>query len=389
MQSECIALQKGIIAVPVADLIGQPIKSLFPSYPVEYSYRHLPWSCYQSQYAANARLHQLLFHEQVTIISKTKDEVCIEVPNVFYITTQSTIPHTLYWTHLKNILPLSELPQIEKSHLPPAIDFRNPDTLNNQKIVSLIEPWHSKRLDLTFSAGTRFIVAPQNKRNHVAVYALNPHTHSTQTIHIPRQFLHSSNNTSKQQKVQSFLKIIRRWAHAQSGSLGYVFGGCSYIQTHAENNFTLKPSILTLQKLSHYERPHAPDIKTGFDCSNLILRAAQIVGLPYFYKNTHTLAQRLRPVLPHESISSGDLIWIPGHVIIVSDAQRNHIIEAHSYDGGYGKVHEIPLCKIFRGITTCADLQKTHKNGTLLQRLDSKGNVQQSYPKFKILKLTT
>ena len=388
MHTECSALRKGIVIVPVADLAGQPLAELFPSHSIEYAYRHLPWSCYRSQYAANGRLHQLLFHEQVTIINQKNNEVCIEVPNVFYTTTRSNTPQTRYWTHAKNIIPLSALSDTDQSAIPPAISFRDPTTLTNRMIVTLMEPWYAKDLDLTFSAGTRFVKTPQkSKSNHIAVYAVDPRTRSIKTIAIPRQLIYHAHATHPQQQIHDFLQLIQRWAHAQSGSIGYVFGGCSYIQTHAKNTFNLCPSILTQHGLSQYERPNTSGIKTGLDCSNLILRAAHIVGLPYFFKNTHTLAQKMRAIKPHECIESGDLIWMPGHVIIISDAQHNQIIEAHSYDGGYGKVHEMPLHAIFKGIATCDDLHAAFKNGTALKRLNSKGIMQQTYQQFKILKL--
>lgn len=387
--SKSFTLKKGIVVAAVADLIGDPIKQLFPDRTTEYAYAHLPWSCYRSHYAANARLHQLLFQEQVTIISTTPHEVCIEVPQVFYTTHSTNKPQTRYWTLKKNIMPLDTLSQHEQAQLPPVIDFRAPHTVHNRAVVSLLEPWHTKELGVTFSAGTRFKkTAAQPLKHMVTVYALDPKTCSMRILHIPQNKLHTQ-GSSRDQKIKDFIRICERWAHAQSGSIGYVLGGCSYLQTHANDNFKRAKSTLSKQSLYQYERPHEPVIKTGLDCSNLILRAAQLAGLPYFYKNTYTVAQKLRPLSRGEQIESGDILWVPGHVLIISDAHKGTVIEAHSYDGGYGTVHEIQIANAFLGISSCAALAHAYRTGKALHRLDNKGNVQQRYPLFKVLKLSS
>jgi hypothetical protein len=381
---ECSAIKKGIVVVPVADLVGDPISRLFPNHSPDYSYSNLPWSCYQGHYGANARLHQLLLHEQVTIVCSTKHEVCVEIPQVFYTTRTVTAPQIRYWTLKKNIMPLSAT--VEKL-IPPAVDFHNPQSAYTPNVAHLLEPWHVKELDLTFSAGTRFCIhSHTSKNNTIPLYALNPTTHSMKLIHIPRTLLHIQ-NSSHSQRITDFITVCQRWARTPKGDIAYTLGGCSYVQAHESKQFSRSKCPLTQRSFYRYNRPNEHPTKTGLDCSNLILRAAQIAGLPYFYKNTHTVEQNLRSLAVNEPIESGDIVWMPGHVLIISDAQKGLCVEAHSYDGGYGIVHELPLEKVFKGITSSSTLAHAAHSGKTFYRLHKNGKVQQVYTNVKILKL--
>ncbi len=382
--------ERGVVIVSVADLVGQPLATFYPSQIAEISYKTLPWSCYRSHYEANARLHQLLFHEQVKIIERRGNEVCVEVPHVYYTTPNNPLPQTQYWTHAKNILSLSNLSAhgIDICKLPPPINFRNDVSQKNAAIISLIKPWHDQNTGITFSAGTRFLkTVKQPKTGMVVVYALNPHSGIMKQLSLPCSAVYNTCSKTMRQKTKDFISILRKWATNYRGCIPYVLGGCSYTEVHDKNIFKVQRSHLTMHPLLYYNRPITRAVKTGFDCSNLILRAAQIVGIPYYFKNTYTLSDILRPLSSKDTIIEGDLIWMPGHVIIISDIKKNLIIEAHSYDGGYGRIHEMPLAKIFKNIYTFAELQTAYNSQKELQRLASNGRIQQTYKQFKILKL--
>jgi hypothetical protein len=275
--------------------------------------------------------------------------------------------------------------------LPPPINFRNNTTTQkNSEIISLIEPWNNQNTGVTFSAGTRFLKAAKSTKTGMeVVYALNPHTGTIEQLSLPLSVVYSSFNKTTFQKIKDFLNLLRKWATNDRGYIPYVLGGCSYTEVHSKNIFKTQRSHATKRPLLYYDRPIIRAVKTGFDCSNLILRAAQITEIPYFYKNTHTLSDTLRPLAPKEPITEGDLIWMPGHVIIISDVKKNQIIEAHSYDGGYGRIHEMPLEKTFKNIHTISELQNAYNNQKELHRLESNGRVQKTYNQFKILKLTS
>lgn len=385
--------QKAIVTVAVADLVGQPLRSFYAHQREEKSYHELSWACYRSHFEACPRIHQLLFHEIVDIIGQQGNELQIRVPNVFYQTHTTHSPQNSYWVHKNNIIPLGQLQKnnIDLSKLPPIIDFQiNNNELSYLNTISLIDPFYDPITQITFSAGTRFVKAKQQSENSLFhnVYRLNPKQMMVETIKIPKKIAHEyKQKQTKASYVTDFLSIIRQWAQKNDGIIPYVWGGGSFTQIHKNNNFNLKSMRIHGKLLYYYDRPHhANSVKTGFDCSSIIARAAQIVGIPYYFKNTHTLSQKLKPIAHNEKIAEGDLIWVTGHVMIVSNISKNCIIEAHAYDGGHGKIHEIELSKVFKGIKTFPDLYAAYKNQTSLVRIDSKNQIYNTYNQFKLLK---
>jgi len=129
--------------------------------------------------------------------------------------------------------------------------------------------------------------------------------------------------------------------------------------------------------------------KTGLDCSGMIARAAQICGIPYFYKNTTIIERFLTPLAKGNKPIPGDIIWIPGHVMVVADFINNTLIEVRGYKHGYSKIHEIPLNEEFKGINTYHDLTNAYHNNKAIIRLDSSGNERETITSLKLLQLTS
>ena len=125
---------------------------------------------------------------------------------------------------------------------------------------------------------------------------------------------------------------------------------------------------------------------TGLDCSGLVLRACQTIGIPYFYKNSSTLAHELPEIKVHERILPGDLIWLAGHVIIIADPQSGLCIEARDYGHGYGKVQQIHINQLFYETANIDQLKHAYHKGKSLTRIDKKGAKHGNYH-IKILKL--
>ena len=142
---------------------------------------------------------------------------------------------------------------------------------------------------------------------------------------------------------------MRQWAKRKEGFIPYVWGGFSFTDT-------IKTTSCFLLK----DETTSP--KTGLDCVGIIARVAQIYGIPYFYKNTTTIKQCLTPLARNSKLMTGDIIWVPGHVMIVADLTNHTLIEARGYDHGYGKVQEIPLNEEFKGINTYRDLIDAYHN---------------------------
>ncbi len=388
-----IVAQKGIVIVPVADLVGQPMKSFYKNQPAQVSYRKLPWAAFSTHFEACPRIHQLIYHEIVDIIDQKNDELQIAIPQTFYQTAANSKLHNCYWTLQKNVLPLANLAKngVDLHKIPHPIHFNKNNEIAHQNTVTLIEPFTDPNFDITFSSGTRFIKAEeQPQKDKVMVHCVHPKTHILQTIALPKTIVYIFHPKTIDDRLTDFLAILRRWAKRNDGIIPYVWGGCSFTNTHHTNQFVTKNEQIRGKALKYYDRPNHTGIpKSGYDCSSIIVRAAQIVGLPYHYKNTFTLAKNLPQIGHHESVKEGDLISIIGHVMVVANTKTHTIIEAHSYDGGHGKVHEIPLHKAFKGIKTFSDLHRAYINKQTLNRLNNEGKFHDLGKDLKLLKFAS
>jgi cell wall-associated NlpC family hydrolase len=173
-----------------------------------------------------------------------------------------------------------------------------------------------------------------------------------------------------------------------SGTIPYIWGGCSLTETLRTGRFrkiTIKRNDKLCDAYQQTEIKEQP--QSGLDCTGLIMRAAQTSGLPYYYKNSTTIAHYLKPITSLENIQEGDLIWIPGHIMAISDLKRNMIIEARHYNDGYGKIHEIKLNHLFKDIQTFADLYNAIAHHQPLLRLNREGKVSKTIMHAKILSL--
>ncbi len=379
---------KAIVIVPVADLVGERLQTTAnQASSIENYYNTLNWSCVGTQYKANPRLHQLLFHEIVTVIKDEGQEVLVEVSNAYFTTEQSKEKHNQYWMKKSALLPINVSLKNIRLFLPIPVSFAQKTALRHHE-ATLIMPWYDTSINMHLSAGTRFVVHKKRDDGLTQLFRFNPTIKQVELIVVPSQLLicaHAQN--SLQEKRAHFVSVLRLWASHTNGFIPYVLGGCSFTTRIHHNDFTKEYHVINNEKLDYYERPYHHTIKTGFDCSNLILRAAQIVGLPYHYKNSYTLAQNLIPLTSKRHVQEGDLIWMPGHVMIISNLKHNRIIEAHSYDGGYGRVHEKTLSETFKDIHTYAELEKAIHTKQRLQRLNAQKEVYKVYTKALLLSL--
>lgn len=381
--TQALDAQRAVVIAPVADLVGEPLAG----HAYIHSYQNIPL-CGAQPNASTAcpRIGQCLFNESVTIIKYRANEVFISVPNVFYITQTNKSPQTCYWTSKKNIMSLDQLKKkkIDLNKIPTPIQFLHPQQKNNQRIATLIVPWHDAKNKICYSAGTRFVVNKQND-TEIEVFILQPHSGKFQLGQIRATDCVVSSERDHAQQREIFIRILKTWAHQPDGFIPYVWGGSSFCKlSNASGSSQIKlGKNISAYAYDDFDYP----IKTGFDCSGLICRAAQAAGMPYYYKNTHTLAYYLEKLEPIETLREGDLIWIPGHVMIVSDIANNLIIEARGYTNGFGKVHEIPIGQIFKDIDRFDQLVAAFHAHLPLERLDNAGNVVEKIKRLSILKL--
>jgi len=366
---------QAVVVTPVADLVGKPL--LARKHADVY---HLPISGVGTN--GCSRIHQLIFNETVTVIEEQGSEIRVRISNVFFETAHNATRFTEYWTHKHAIVSHDTLAKqkISLTHFPRPIDFKK-DAPSSQNIVTLISPYHDKRTQQTYSAGTRFVVHTI-KNNNFVVYAYSPSHHTMYTIPLPQYVCLQEKHRTQKHKITLFTSLVKQWARQQYGFIPYVLGGCSFTAICRTNHF--------LKKETAYYRPTYPNVPaSGLDCTGIIARAAQICGIPYHFKNTTTVVKYLRPIKQHEAIENGDIIWFAGHAIIIADMSNNVCVEARSYDHGFGKIHAITVNKLFANMQTIQDIKTAMHTHKPVTRLNSSGEKIQIIPSIKILKLSS
>ena len=383
------ATQKAVVCVPVADLIGQPLSTIYAEKNSSEAYQSLAVCSGKLNTTKSCpRLHQLLYNDIVEIIKTEKNEAYIKISQAFFITPSSSTPQNCYWTLKSNLKTFDELHNnnISTNHIPIALNF-NDTTNNNKNIITLTQPHYDPHTQVMFSAGTRFVQIPSHTKKKVKVYVIDYNTLQMHHITLPSEKCVFSSTQTKEVCIQSFITLLQKWAHQQQGFIPYVWGGTSF--TYTNNTPFQEITHNNPSPYSFYQYNNDAHLfKHGFDCSGLILRAAQIVGIPYFYKNTTTIKKYLSPLTPDTPLSNGDLILIK-HVIVVSDIEKNLLIEARGYEHGYGKLHETTLSTVFDGINTYAELCDAFFNKKTIHRKDIHGTVKDSFPDFQILKIAS
>ncbi len=389
--------QKAVINVPIADLIGQQIITMRPDQSAQTAYSSIALCGGKTNSTYSCpRLHQALYNDIVEVVKKVDDEVYIRIPQTYYLTPSSSTPQSLYWTLKTNITPLENLAQhnILLNHLPEPIDFTNntQQSLYDNNIITLIEPHYDPSLQMHFSVGTRFTRTPTEtkKKNSVEVFAINYQTNKEYRIKIPRhKCMIIDEQKSEHERIIDYVHLLKKWAHTKHGCIPYTWGGTSFAHT-TQGNFKEVMHTTHNGDYSAYEYEndtHCP--KSGFDCSGVIARATQICGIPYFCKNTTTIAQCLQPLATGQMVSPGDLILIKGHVMAVSDTNKNLLIEARSYAHGYGKLHEIPLSQMFEGIETYQDLADAYFKKSIIKIKDKQGNVRGTFANLQLFSMAS
>ena len=112
-----------------------------------------------------------------------------------------------------------------------------------------------------------------------------------------------------------------------------------------------------------------------------------MAGLPYTFKTTAMLEKYGKLFKRSDTIQNGDLIWIKGHVVIITDKDNNLVTEAAGYESSGGKVQTITIEKMFKDIYTLNDLLDAYYKKKLVTRLDRFGKDFKESP-VKLFKLT-
>jgi len=317
--------------------------------------------------------HQLLFNEQAEIIKQRDNELLVRISNMFYVgqetKNKATVRFGAFWAQKDSFVTLDELKkeEVNVALFPRPIQWSDGDIVQaNRNVVTLTMPFYDRETKRTFSTGTRFVpVNNEIRNNDVNVWAFDKKSFRLEKIDIPKKLCLLNQPETVQKQRSAFVSLTKQWTNY---SIPYLLGGCSFVAQYKRVGCVNTP-------------------RTGFDCSGVILRAAQICNIPYFFKNSATLAHHLSPVTTIDDLEPGDLLFFRGHVLIASDIENNMIIESRGHASGFGKLHELPLNKLFKEIETWEDVWKAHTTQQPLFRLNSKGKVTKKITNIKLLKL--
>lgn len=376
-----MSIEVGYVCVPVADLVAQPFKENAGASIAE-QYDALVLSPERGKKVC-LRVHQALFNERVLILGSENQQLYVEL-------THCCVQSAPYrerkpvrvWTRADWIVSENELSSlgIESSLFAP-VEYQKPSSLCDKNVITLVAPWHDSISGYTYSAGTRFVVHEQSSSEGFIVAFYNHRLQHHVISVIPQSLALCSSAIAE--KRSAFIALLRFWCSLE-GVIPFVWGGASFV-TSCDGNFLLHEQN---SKESYWERPSLTQRPyCGFDAATLILRAAQIVGIPYFCLNSMTILNSLPLLQRGDSLEEGDIVWAPGYVGIVGTLQNNEIIEMQGYSRGYGTLHALPLQKRYKDIYTWDDFLYWYDRSLPLQSLDSKGNVVTLLPNYIIFKL--
>lgn len=387
--------RQAIVTSPVADLLGQSYhQAMKKGFSLEDYYHNIPFS---GNGKACWRLHQVLFNERVDVLEERETEVKVRISNFYYLHHQENTIQDSYWIAKKHLLFLdsSHLPGPAAHFFPPPICYKTKHLPSGKehRVITLKKPYYDPVTQETYSVGTRFLALQgQNlsgsyDRGSFKVHIFDKNKHKmTQTV-IPKRYCIRNYFSQPSEQIQNYVQVLRSWTQHKKGFIPYVLGGVSWTTNCLEDQYEIKQSPDSTDPYFHrkeWNREH----KAGFDCVGIIGRAAQICNIPFFFKNTLTLKKELRPLKRSEPLIEGDLIYYPGHVMVVSNLEKNLIIEARGYDfSDYGRVQEVPLSKRIKNIHTFKDLVEHFHQKEAISILSTSGKPIMKCKSYKLLKI--
>lgn len=316
------------------------------------------------------REYQGLFNEIVTIL-KYKDNFV----NVAFDRLQSRFfgrPNS-FWVHRDSLISLDSLSH-QAQDLLPCRQYAGSD------IMVLTYPFKQ------FSVGTRFVHLA--KHDIPTAYAISWYDFTQNKVMI--DYVNHTDaikevKKSKKQGRKLFVELINQLVNrvekdTPGNVVAYVWGGASFTRAYPVDDFYKN-------KTGGWDRFHYTDIYTGYDCSAFVFRMAKIAGIDFPYKNSKIIKASLKPLNRMARLQDGDIIWIDGHIMIIGDYCNNQIIEARSYQSGYGCLHRASVQDMFIGIASCGDLVTNYYANKPLILKNKQGEFYKQFDEFLLLKL--
>ncbi len=317
-----------------------------------------------------SRMHQALFNERVSVIRMINNHTAeVAMDDLIYsVSAAEKKPLNSFIISLDDVTLLSRLTTYQKRAIPLQQE-------RGGRVVVLKKPWNG------YSFGTRFVVDElqyRRKDRLVPVLLLVDPLRDPIVMRIPRNYVFEEKLLSIGEQRVLFVNLAYELiadAQKSGGVIPYVWGGCSYVAPYTDS----------YQISEHgWVRERNQPFYSGFDCSELVYRLARMVGSEYKGK-VSSLAPQLLPEVPqNEPILAGDIIWMPGHIMIVGNMKNNEVIEARGYSSGFGCVHCTKVSKLFKNMKTCEEVRaagKAHKSLVLCNR-DGKASSEIASLKF-------
>lgn len=384
-------LQKGkkiaLIISPVVDVLGNAPDAFKSKVENSRRYRNIPFSHTAIDYKKvkwSSRLHQLLFNQLVYVVKEHANEALVEIPELTLKPNPTELAYNLKgWISKKHLIFLDQMQRR-------GFDFETLPAFKGSHFKSffLLKPHFVKELGIKYSVATEFVIQNESKE-HWIVPVFQANKMENTLIYFPKNKCLVNKEMGFEEKINRFLSILHIWAQSKEGFIPYVLGGSSC--TDLINN---KKVIVEIVKTLHkkgvmYKRPwNWKRPASGLDCSSMIYLAARMAGLPYNFKNTSSLKNQLKEIQANEPIEPGDLLWIPGHVMVLSRVDKSlSFIHAAGYSLNYGRVCEIQSKDLFRSVHKASDLISLKRRRQALQLLNAKGEVAKIVNTWKILKI--
>lgn len=350
--------EQAIIKTPIAELnTSLPILAALPASP---------------ETSKCTRSHQALYNESIECIDEKDDFYQVAFKNIIYgYDSETQKPLNTFWTHKNNILLLRDAP----ANIVESIPMKE---YAKQPTIVLTYPWS------VFSVGTRFNYLPGYDTEAYAIEKIDYDTNNVTLDFVPRDCAMVETKNVDSYKKELFIKILTdlvdRVSHdCLNHIIPYVWGGSSFLRSQPQDNFCLREG--------GWHRGDQNTMYTGYDCSELVMRFAQIAGISFPWKTTSIIDRSLAVITNADTLENGDLIWVPGHIMIISSIENNELIEACGYSRGYGCVHKISLSQCFEGIESYNQLLDRYFSKQPIRLRNKEGGAIDKEHICKLLKL--
>lgn len=325
------------------------------------------------------RAHQALFNEVGEVLKEKDDAVCIALSNVIYKNKSASDELSTFWAPRASLLLFDDT--VDETLFPAPLSpeyFKKP---MSGDVLVVTMPFHDRVTKKIYSAGTRFTRSHKDTDKFYGITLYHAKHKKKVLSRVPKEHAHIEVVVSCENAQKELVKLLYSWANLSHDVVPYVWGGSSFIYTQKAGKFSVDQHA----RVTYNGATPA----TGYDCSELILRAAQICGIPYFCKVTFVIPEHLRLLRTSDDLVEGDILWNPGHVMVVGNIERNEIVESRGYNTGYGKVQVIELNKLFPEIATYDDLKKKYFNKEPFKLVRKDGSFYQNITDFRIFKLAS